>query len=306
VEVQDINNINKAKMETNPCNNNVNGKSAIPSKVSRKPSQNDTIVNINGVMVGGDEIVVIAGPCAVESREQLFETARSVKAGGASILRGGAFKPRSSPYNFQGLGEEGLRLLGIIKKETGMPIVTEVMDTRQVELVASYADMIQIGSRNMQNYPLLKEAGMCRKPVLLKRGMMATIDEFLLAAEYILNQGNDQIILCERGIRTFETSTRNTLDLSAVPMLKRLSHLPVIVDPSHGTGLRWMVPSMAKAAVAVGADGLIMEVHYKPEEALCDGYQSLNLYEFSQLMTDLQKIAAAIGRNISLPKPAKV
>lgn len=293
-------------METNPCNNNVNGKSVIPSRVSRKPSQKDTIVNIADVRLGGNEIIVIAGPCAVESHEQLFETARSVKAGGASILRGGAFKPRSSPYNFQGLGEEGLKLLGNIRKETGLPIVTEVMDTRQFELVASYADMIQIGSRNMQNYPLLKEAGMCKKPVLLKRGMMATIEEFLLAAEYILNQGNDQVILCERGIRTFETSTRNTLDLSAVPMLKRLSHLPVIVDPSHGTGLRWMVPSMAKAAVAVGADGLIMEVHYKPEEALCDGYQSLNLDEFNQLMTDLQKIAAAIGRNISLPKPAKV
>jgi 3-deoxy-7-phosphoheptulonate synthase len=231
-----------------------------------------------------------------------LETARSVKAGGASILRGGAFKPRSSPYNFQGLGEEGLKLLSIIRKETGLPVVTEVMDTRQVELVASYADMIQIGSRNMQNYPLLKEAGMCHKPVLLKRGMMATIEEFLLAAEYILNQGNEQVVLCERGIRTFETSTRNTLDLSAVPMLKRLSHLPVIVDPSHGTGLRWMVPSMSKAAIAVGADGLIVEVHYKPEEAICDGYQSLSLDEFDLLMADLKKIAKAIGREISIPK----
>jgi 3-deoxy-7-phosphoheptulonate synthase len=180
------------------------------------------------------------------------------------------------------------------------------MDTRQVEMVASYADMIQIGSRNMQNYPLLKEAGMSRKPVLLKRGMMATIDEFLLAAEYILNQGNDQVILCERGIRTFETSTRNTLDLSAVPMLKRLSHLPVIVDPSHGTGLRWMVPSMSKAAIAVGADGLIMEVHYKPEEAICDGYQSLNLDEFGLLMAGMNKIATAVGRRISTLKAAQI
>jgi 3-deoxy-7-phosphoheptulonate synthase len=240
----------------------------------------------------------------VENQEQLFETARAVKTGGARILRGGAFKPRSSPYNFQGLGEEGLKLLSSIRKETGLPVVTEVMDTRQVGLVASYADMIQIGSRNMQNYPLLKEAGMCRKPVLLKRGMMATIEEYLLAAEYILNQGNEQVILCERGIRTFETSTRNTLDLSAVPMLKRLSHLPVIVDPSHGTGLRWMVPSMAKAAVAVGADGLIIEVHYKPEEAICDGHQSLDLDEFTQLMTDLKKVAHAIGREISKPKPS--
>ena len=289
-------------METNPCNKPINGGSSIPSRASRKTRREDTIVKITGVEVGGSEIIIIAGPCAVESREQLFETARSVKAGGASILRGGAFKPRSSPYNFQGLGEEGLKLLSIIRKETGLPVVTEVMDTRQVELVASYADMIQIGSRNMQNYPLLKEAGMCHKPVLLKRGMMATIEEFLLAAEYILNQGNEQIILCERGIRTFETSTRNTLDLSAVPMLKRLSHLPVIVDPSHGTGLRWMVPSMSKAAIAVGADGLIVEVHYKPEEAICDGYQSLSLDEFDLLMADLKKIAKAIGREISIPK----
>ena len=291
-------------METNPCNNPVNVGFSIPPRVSRKTQSNDTIVNIGGVQVGGSEIVVIAGPCAVESREQLFETARAVKASGARILRGGAFKPRSSPYNFQGLGEEGLKLLANIRKETGMPVVTEVMDTRQVDLVASYADMIQIGSRNMQNYPLLKEAGMCRKPVLLKRGMMATIEEYLLAAEYILNQGNEQVILCERGIRTFETTTRNTLDLSAVPMLKRLTHLPVIVDPSHGTGLRWMVPSMAKAAVAVGADGLIIEVHYKPEEAICDGYQSLSPNEFAQLMTDLKKIAQALGREISLPKPS--
>ena len=207
-------------METNPCNKPVNGESSIPSKVSRKSQTDDTIVNVNGVRVGGSEIVIIAGPCAVESREQLFETARSVRIGGANILRGGAFKPRSSPYSFQGMGEEGLKLLSLISKETGLPVVTEVMDTRQVELVASYADMLQIGSRNMQNFPLLKEAGMCRKPILLKRGMMATVEEFLLAAEYILSQGNEQVILCERGIRTFETSTRNTLDLSAVPMLK--------------------------------------------------------------------------------------
>jgi 3-deoxy-7-phosphoheptulonate synthase len=289
-------------METNPCKNPSNVGFSIPSKVSRTSRQENTLVNVSGVQLGGTGIVIIAGPCAVESQEQLFETARSVKRGGAGILRGGAFKPRSSPYNFQGLGEEGLKLLSSVRKETGLPLVTEVMDTRQVELVASYADMLQIGSRNMQNYPLLKEAGMCRKPILLKRGMMATIEEFLLAAEYILNQGNDQVILCERGIRTFETSTRNTLDLSAVPMLKRLTHLPVIVDPSHGTGLRWMVPSMAKAAVAVGADGLIIEVHFKPEEALCDGHQSLNLDEFSQLMVDLNKIALAVDRNILVPK----
>lgn len=286
-------------MESTTCNNPVNAGFSIPSRVSRKTKPEDTIVNICGIQVGGSEIVVIAGPCAVESRDQLLETARSVMTEGAKILRGGAFKPRSSPYSFQGMGEEGLKLLGSVRKETGLPFVTEVMDTRQVELVAGYADMLQIGSRNMQNYPLLKEAGMSRKPILLKRGMMATIEEFLLAAEYILDQGNDQVILCERGIRTFETSTRNTLDLSAVPMLKRLTHLPVIVDPSHGTGLRWMVPPMSKAAVAVGADGLIMEVHYKPEEALCDGHQSLNLDEFARLMTDLNKIAQAVGREIS-------
>jgi len=285
-------------METNPGNNTATIGFSISSKVSRKTKPDDTIVDICGIKAGRSEVVIIAGPCAVESREQLFETATAVKNGGARILRGGAFKPRSSPYNFQGLGEDGLRMLRDISRETGLPVVTEVMDTRQVEMVAGYADMLQVGSRNMQNYPLLKEVGLCRKPILLKRGMMATVEEFLLAAEYILNQGNNQVILCERGIRTFETSTRNTLDLSAVPMLKHLSHLPVIVDPSHGTGLRWMVPAMAKAAVAAGADGLIMEVHYKPEEALCDGRQSLSLSEFSQLMIDLRRVARAIGREI--------
>ncbi len=285
-------------MDENMCDITVNAGFKIPERVSANARPDKTIVRVAGIEVGGSDIVVIAGPCAVESSEQLFETARSVKTGGAKILRGGAFKPRSSPYSFQGMGEEGLKLLAEIRKETGLPVVTEVMDTRQVELVCSYADMIQIGSRNMQNYPLLKEAGKCRRPILLKRGMMATIEEFLLAAEYILAQGNDQIILCERGIRTFETSTRNTLDLSAVPMLKHLTHLPVIVDPSHGSGLRWMVPALSKAAVAVGADGLIIEVHNNPEKALCDGQQSLSLPEFSQLMTDLKKIAQATGRDI--------
>jgi 3-deoxy-7-phosphoheptulonate synthase len=274
------------------------GGCSVPVRVNRKSKPDPTIVDVNGIRIGSGEVVIIAGPCSVENHEQLMETAKAVKSAGGMILRGGAFKPRSSPYNFQGLGEEGLKLLFEARRETGLPIVTEVMDTRLVELVAGYADILQIGSRNMQNYPLLKEVGMLRKPVLLKRGMMATIEEFLLAAEYILNQGNDQVILCERGIRTFETSTRNTLDLSAVPMLKHLSHLPVIVDPSHGTGHRWMVPPMAKAAVAAGADGLIMEVHYKPEEALCDGQQSLSPDEFTRLMTDLKKIAQAVGRGI--------
>lgn len=285
-------------METNPCNIPVKVGFTVPMRVSRKTKPETTIVNVGGVEFGGTGVVIIAGPCAVESREQLFDTARSVHKNGALVLRGGAFKPRSSPYNFQGLGEEGLKLLSEIRKETGMPFVTEVMDTRLVELIASYTDMIQIGSRNMQNFPLLKEVGACRKPVLLKRGMMSTIEEFLNAAEYILNMGNDQVILCERGIRTFETATRNTLDLSAVPMLKTLSHLPVIIDPSHGTGMRWMVPSMAKAAVAAGADGLIMEVHYQPETALCDGHQSLSLDEFSRLMTELEKVSKAVDREI--------
>ena len=226
------------------------------------------------------------------------ESIESIKANGVKILRGGAFKPRSSPYTFQGLGEEGLKLLSLARKETGLLIVSEVMDTRQVELVAGYADMIQIGSRNMQNFSLLKEAGMCRKPVLLKRGMMATIEEFLLAAEYLFKEGNEQVILCERGIRTFETSTRYTLDLNAVPILKSLTHLPVIVDPSHGTGIRAIVPAMAKAAIAAGADGLMIEVHHYPESALCDGDQSLSIDQFTKLMIELRKIALAIGRVI--------
>ena len=287
-------------METTSCNIPANIGISVPTKVSLKTKPDATIVSVDGVKVGGSDIVIIAGPCAVESEEQLFKTARSVYSNGARILRGGAFKPRSSPYSFQGMGEDGLKLLRDIKMETGLPIVTEVMDTRQMELVAGYADMIQIGSRNMQNFPLLKEAGLCGKPVLLKRGMMSTIEEFLLAAEYILIHGNDQVILCERGIRTFETSTRNTLDLSAVPMLKHSTHLPVIVDPSHGTGVRWMVPAMARAAVAVGADGLIVEVHYDPETAKCDGNQSLDLDEFAAMMTDIKKIAGAVGRDIAI------
>lgn len=285
-------------MGTISCNNLEEVKITAPKQVSKLKNQKTTIVNVDGVKVGGKEVVIFAGPCAVENREQLFKTAESVKNSGANILRGGAFKPRSSPYSFQGLGKEGLELLSEVKKEYNIPIVTEVMDTRQVELVAEYSDLIQVGSRNMQNFPLLKEVGKSKKPILLKRGMMATIEEFLNAAEYILSQGNQQVILCERGIRTFENSTRNTLDLSAVPMLKYLTHLPVIVDPSHGTGLRWMVPIMAKAAIAAGADGVIMEVHYNPEIALCDGKQSLHLNEFSDLMVDLNKIANAVDKTI--------
>ena len=272
--------------------------------VGRQVKPEGTIINLNETRIGGEEFVVMAGPCAVENREQLMTTARYVKSGGAKVLRGGAFKPRTSPYSFQVIEEEGLKLLAEARRETGLPIVTEVMDTRQVELVCKYADILQVGSRSMQNFPLLKEVGKCRIPVLFKRGLGATIDEYLHAAEYILLQGNEQVILCERGIRTFETSTRNTLDLNAVPMLKHLSHLPVIVDPSHGTGHSWMVTPMARAALAAGADGLLVEVHYKPEDALCDGDQSLNPEEFSRMMTELQKVAAAVGRYIHLPDPA--
>jgi 3-deoxy-7-phosphoheptulonate synthase len=282
-------------------NIHVNTGFAVPARVDVNSKPEKVIVNVSGVEIGGNEAIIIAGPCAVENSEQLHVTASAAKKGGAKILRGGAFKPRTSPYKFQGLGVEGLKMLREVSRETGLPVVTEVLDTRQVDLVAGYADMLQVGSRNMQNYTLLKEVGMVRKPILLKRGMMATIEEFLLAAEYILNQGNTQVVLCERGIRTFETSTRNTLDLSAVPMLKHLSNLPVIVDPSHGTGVRWMVPSMSKAAIAAGADGLIIEVHYKPGEALSDGQQSLYPDDFYCLMKDLKKIAAAVGRNITLP-----
>lgn len=285
-------------MGTDSCSIEHDIKNNDPVLVARSARPEGTIVNINGVEVGGEAIVVMAGPCAVESEEQLTETAKLVGAGGASLLRGGAFKPRTSPYSFQGLGVQGLEMLARAREITGLPVVSEVMDTRQVETVARYADMLQIGSRNMQNFPLLKEAGSTSMPILLKRGMMATIDEYLHAAEYVLSNGNPNIILCERGIRTFEPSTRYTLDLNAIPILKQRTHLPVIVDPSHGTGLRSLVPTMAKASIAAGADGLLMEVHYHPEEALCDGSQSLFPEEFANLMKDLEKVAEAVGRRI--------
>ncbi len=267
------------------------------AKRTAKP--HGTVFEVNGVRIGGEEFIVMAGPCAVENREQLLTTAQIVQEHGAKILRGGAFKPRTSPYSFQGLGEEGLELLAEARTETGLPVVTEVMDTRKVELVSQYADILQVGSRNMNNFTLLKEVGKASKPVLLKRGMMATLDEFLMAAEYILSYGNENVILCERGIRTFQTTTRNTLDLSAVPLLKRFTHLPVIVDPSHSTGIRWLVPEMAKAALAVGADGIQVEVHYQPENALCDGEQSLYPDDFAMMMVDLEKIAHAVDRTIA-------
>ncbi len=265
---------------------------------SRDFHPQDTVVPINGIVVGGKKLVVIAGPCAVEGREPLLEAAQAVKQAGAHMLRGGAFKPRTSPYSFQGLGEEGLRYLAAARQETGLPVVTEVMAPEQVPLVTTYADVLQIGARNMQNYALLHAVGEAQRPVLLKRGMMSTMEELLMSAEYILSHGNDRVILCERGIRTFENYTRNTLDINAVPMLKQLSHLPVIVDPSHGTGKWELVAAVSKAAVAAGADGLIVEVHPHPNRAMSDGAQSLKPESFVQLLADLKAVAQAVGREM--------
>jgi len=265
---------------------------------SRDFKPENTIISVDGVKIGGNDVVVMAGPCSVESREQIIETAKAIKKSGAKILRGGAFKPRTSPYSFQGLGEEGLKLLKYAKEETGMPIITEVMDTRNVPLVCKYADILQLGARNMQNYDLLKEVGRCKHPVLLKRGLSATITEWLMSAEYIMAEGNHNIILCERGIRTFETYTRNTLDLNAVPAVKELTHLPVVVDPSHGTGRYTLVSPMAKAAVAAGADGLLIEVHPNPEKSVSDADQTISTKRFEKLMGELKLIAGAIGRRV--------
>jgi len=263
---------------------------------SRDFKAESSVIPVNGVEVGGERLAVIAGPCSVEGREMILEVARTVKGAGARLLRGGAFKPRTSPYTFQGLGEEALRYLAEAREATGLPIVTELMDPRDVPLVLKYADCIQIGARNMQNFRLLKEVGSHRKPVLLKRGMSSSIKELLMSAEYILSEGNYNVILCERGIRTFEDFTRNTLDLSAVPALKSLTHLPVIVDPSHATGKWDLVAPMALAAVAAGADGLMVEVHPKPEDALSDGPQALVPKRFARLMADLATLAPVVGR----------
>ena len=265
---------------------------------SRDFKAEDTTIDIRGNVIGGKRIQVIAGPCAVESKTMIVSIAEKVKNAGATFLRGGAFKPRSSPYSFQGLGEEGLRYLLEAKKKTGLPIVTELMDPRDMEIITKYSDVIQIGARNMQNFRLLLEVGMCDKPILLKRGLSATIKEWLMAAEYIMSRGNQEVILCERGIRTFETATRNTLDISAIPLLKQLTHLPVMVDPSHGVGKWELVAPMSKAAVAAGADGLLIEVHTNPEEALSDGEQSIKPNAFKKLMEELKPIAAAVGREI--------
>ncbi len=266
--------------------------------VSREVREEDTVIDVGGVPIGGRAICVMAGPCSVESREQILEAAVAVKKAGATFLRGGAYKPRTSPYEFQGLREEGLKLLALAREQTGLKVVTEVMSTEAVPVVSEYADVLQVGARNMQNYALLERLGTCGKPVLLKRGLSATIKEWLMAAEYIVAKGNPRVALCERGIRTFETMTRNTLDINAVPVLKSLTHLPVIVDPSHGIGIRKHVPAIARAGIAAGADGIIVEVHPRPEKALSDGAQSLTPAEFEGLMRQVRVIAAAIERPI--------
>jgi len=265
---------------------------------SRDFRKENTVIDVGGMQIGGNRIAVMAGPCAIENKTLLVEIAKEVKAAGANFLRGGAFKPRTSPYAFQGLEEEGLKYLAETRERVGLPVVTEVMDPRDIDMIVKYADILQIGARNMQNFRLLKDVGLCKKPVLLKRGISATIKEWLMSAEYIMSGGNHQVILCERGIRTYETATRNTLDLSAIPVLKQMTHLPVVVDPSHAVGKWDLVAPMAKAAVAAGADGLIIEVHSNPEEALCDGEQSLKPKSFKQLMDELRPIAVAVGRTI--------
>jgi 3-deoxy-7-phosphoheptulonate synthase len=269
-------------------------------QASREWKNETTVVDIApGVRIGGSDVPVIAGPCSVESEEQILTAARQVRAAGGAALRGGAFKPRSSPYAFQGLGKQGLELLALARRETGLAIVTEAMDERGADLVAEYADCIQIGARNMQNYSLLRHVGTLRKPVLLKRGMAATINDLLLSAEYIMAEGNPNVILCERGVRTFDSATRNLFDLTAVPVVQKLSHLPIVADPSHGTGLRDKVTPMARAAVAAGADGILVEMHPTPDKALSDGAQSLYPEQFAELVVQLRTIAQAIGRDIT-------
>ena len=269
-----------------------------PYKLASKEGKHKSKVRVGDIVIGGERVIVIGGPCSVESEEQIIAIAKEVKKAGAHLLRGGAFKPRTGPYDFQGLGEAGLKMLAKARAATGLGIVTEGLDPRNVELVAKYADVLQIGTRNMQNYALLKEAGKQRKPVLLKRGMWATYKEFLLAAEYIMSQGNREVILCERGIRTFETHTRNTLDITAVPVLHELTHLPVVVDPSHATGIRSLVAPCARAAIAAGADGLTIETHTHPEKSVSDASQTISTEEFIQLMKELKAIAKAVGREL--------
>ncbi len=268
--------------------------------VSREAKEENTVIKVGNLTIGGNNLTIIAGPCAVESHEQLITAARQVKNAGGHMIRGGAFKPRTSPYSFQGLESEGLKILREASIDTGLPVVTEVIDESSLQLALDYVDMVQVGARNMQNFRLLKAVGQTDKPVLLKRGMSATIEEWLMAAEYIISEGNGRVILCERGIRTFETATRNTLDLSAVPLVKRLSHLPILVDPSHATGDRGLVPSMSMAAIAAGADGLILEMHPEPAKALSDGPQSLTPEELDSVMKQLALVSPAVGRKLVL------
>jgi len=274
---------------------------SVPYKLSSRAfKKEDTIIDAgNGVLVGGAEVVLMAGPCTIESKDQVDALAPLVKAAGAKIMRGGAFKPRTSPYSFQGMGEEGLRYIRDAADRAGLLVISEVMDRTQIEMMLAYVDILQVGARNMQNFDLLRELGKVRKPVLLKRGLAATIEELLLAAEYILSGGNSQVILCERGIRTFERATRNTLDISAIPVIKSLSHLPIVVDPSHATGIRDKVPPVARAAVAAGADGLLIEVHHQPDKALCDGAQSLLPEQMAALSREIKVIAEVIGRRFA-------
>jgi 3-deoxy-7-phosphoheptulonate synthase len=277
-----------------------------PYKLASKTFKPEgTVVTIGDVRIGGDEVVVMAGPCSAETDAQVRASAAAVRKAGAKIFRGGAFKPRSSPYSFQGLGEEGLKMLHDAAGAENLKLVTEVMDANQIEVIGKYADIFQLGARNMQNFTLLRELGHARKPVLIKRGISATIEEWLLSAEYVLSGGNNDVILCERGIRTFETATRNTFDISAIPIVKKLSHLPIVADPSHGAGRRDMVAPMARAAVAAGADGLIIEVHNDPDHALSDGAQSMFPAQFDRLMAELRIIAPAIGRSICLETVAR-
>ncbi|MBT9832291.1 3-deoxy-7-phosphoheptulonate synthase [Clostridium baratii] len=294
--VGDTRSLDPTQIEANPNVERVMHVQEPFKKANRMFHPDPSIIDVNGIKIGGEKIAMIAGPCSVESEEQILEVAESVKKSGAQFLRGGAFKPRTSPYSFQGLKYNGLDLLKLARKNTGLPIVTEIMSPYDVERFNEDVDIIQVGARNMQNFDLLKELGKINKPILLKRGLSATIEELLMSAEYIMAEGNENVILCERGIRTFETYTRNTLDLSAIPAIKKLSHLPVIVDPSHATGKWWMVEPLSKAAIAIGADGLIIEVHNNPEKALCDGAQSIKPDVYNKLIEDLKPIAKAVGR----------
>jgi 3-deoxy-7-phosphoheptulonate synthase len=296
--VGDTSKIDPLNIEANPIVDRVMKVQEPFKKANRMFHPENTIVDVNGIKIGGKKLAMIAGPCSVETEQQIVGIAQDVKRMGANFLRGGAFKPRTSPYAFQGLKYEGLELLKEAREKTGLPIVTELMSPYDIEKFVEDVDVIQVGARNMQNFDLLKELGKTNKPILLKRGLAATIEEWLMSAEYIMSEGNENVILCERGIRTYETYTRNTLDLSAIPAVKKLSHLPIIVDPSHATGKYWMVEPLAKAAVAVGADGLIIEVHNDPENALCDGAQSIKPSKFERLVEELKPIAAAVGRDI--------